>query len=80
MVLRESDIFIHIECDDVLEPISSCKKGHDYNARTHDNFPSFTILIKALYVGTGEEPVGNPRTKGLSGVGANSLILHGSYD
>ena len=46
------------------------------DARTHDNFPSFTILIKALYVGMGEDPVGNPRTNGFSGVGVNSLILH----
>ena len=29
-----------------------------------------------LYVGMGDDPVGRPKTKGFSGVGAKSLILH----
>jgi hypothetical protein len=42
---------------------------------THESFPSFTILISALYVGMGDDPVGRPRTKGLDAVGAKSPIL-----
>lgn len=46
-----------------------------FQVATHDSFPSFTSLISDLYVGIGEEPVGRPRTNGLSGVGSKSLIL-----
>ena len=42
---------------------------------THESFPSFTSLIRALYVGIGVEPVGRPSTNGLSAVGLKLLIL-----
>jgi len=45
------------------------------SSKTHESFPSLTNFTKALYVGIGEEPVGNPNTNGFSGVGAKSLIL-----
>jgi len=31
--------------------------------------------MRVMYVGIGDDPVGRPRTKGLVGVGAKSLIL-----
>ena len=43
-------------------------------AEAHESLPSLTILIRALYVGIGDEPVGSPSTKGLFAVGLNSFI------
>ena len=45
------------------------------NEHAHESFPSFTSLMRCLYVGIGDDPVGSPRTKGFSGVGLKSLIL-----
>lgn len=77
VVPREPDIFVHIERNDVLEPICTdfSRLEQAWFAVAHDNLPSLTILIRALYVGIGEDPVGNPSTKGFSAVGLNSLIL-----
>ena len=37
--------------------------------------PALYFSTRILYILTGEEPVGRPRTKGCSGVGAKALIL-----
>ena len=42
---------------------------------THESLPSLTRRVRCLYVGMGDEPVGRPSTKGLSGVGRKSVIL-----
>jgi hypothetical protein len=78
MILRESDVFVHIERNDVFKSVFIPQVrvcALFFFLTTHVNLPSLTILIKALYVGIGDDPVGNPRTNGCSGVGANSLIL-----
>lgn len=80
VVLGKPDVFIHVEGDDVLEA------GRTRSASTHsstiirttttyESSPALCSLIKAWYVGMGEDPVGKPRTKGFSAVGSNSLIL-----
>jgi hypothetical protein len=79
MILGKANVFVHVEGNDILEAIT----GHvnvDWRctrtqAIAHDSFPSLTSLIKVLYVGIGDDPVGRPRTKGFSGVGAKALIL-----
>jgi hypothetical protein len=76
VVLWQAYILVHVECDDMLEArnyLAFLRETMGY--KTHESFPSFTSLIKALYVGIGDDPVGKPRTNGLFSVGAKSLIL-----
>jgi hypothetical protein len=40
-----------------------------------ETFPFLQMLMSSLYVPRGEEPVGNPRTKGFFAVGFAALIL-----
>jgi len=78
MVFWDTNVFIHVESDHILEskPYFSVSISTKRNSsKTHESFPSLTNFTKALYVGIGEEPVGNPNTNGFSGVGAKSLIL-----
>lgn len=42
-----------------------------------ESLPALTRVMRCLYVGMGEEPVGRPSTKGRSAVGAKSVILRG---
>lgn len=76
VIFRETNVFVHVEGDYVLEPGFHRQQMHRslVNA-THVSFSSLTSLIRALYVGIGDEPVGSPSTKGFSAVGAKSLML-----
>lgn len=79
VVLRQPDVFIHIERDDMFEAAQSRSEKLwrllSELSHTHESFPSFTSAMSALYVGIGDDPVGRPSTKGFSAVGAKSLIL-----
>jgi len=85
MVARQANILVHIKRHNILES-SEVPQGHGWQDddirniyETYESFPCFTNSTSALYVGIGEEPVGKPRTKGFSGVGANSLMLSCHY-
>lgn len=84
MVAGDADVFVHVECNNILETENKRERGgrrrvnRELGARlggTYESLPSLTSLIKALYVEIGEEPVGRPSTKGFSAVGLKSLIL-----
>jgi hypothetical protein len=79
MTFGDPDVFIHVECYDMLEPRIQCDKEDLLRLRmltqTYDSFPALTSLMSALYVGIGELPVGKPSTNGVSAVGLKSLIL-----
>ena len=44
-----------------------------------DTSPCWFNDISSLYIPKGEEPVGSPNTKGLSGVACDALILAATY-
>ena len=59
MFFRQSYIFVHVECYNILE----------------ETIPFLFRSIKALYIPRGDDPVGQPNTKGFSGVGLAAFIL-----
>lgn len=57
-----------------VKPVLAAVRG-----AAHESFPSLTSLIRALYVGIGDEPVGKPSTNGFEAVGLKSLMLRPEY-
>ena len=59
MLIRQTNVFVHVEGNNVLEKIK----------------PFLFRSINSLYIHNGDEPVEHPNTNGFPGVGLAALIL-----